>query len=287
MKNVSGTMRMPMGNAAVGLVTGSLGGLIGLGGAEFRLPWLAGWLGLLPREAVPINLAITLATLSAALPARSMAIPLSEGLPHLPEVMGLMAGAMVAAFFAAGWASRISHKTFAAIILVLLMTLGIVLLTESVFRLEPVGLAPEAGWARFLIGTALGLGIGIVSSLLGVAGGEIIIPVLAIVFAAEIKIAGSLSLIISLPVVMVGLGRYIAAGALGDRAKIIAILLPMAAGSIIGAAIGGLAVGLVPAHAIKALLGVVLIWSAWKCFRHVGNATPVSDSRRATNSRNL
>ncbi|MGH2403190.1 MAG: sulfite exporter TauE/SafE family protein, partial [bacterium] len=34
---------------------GVLGGLIGLGGAEFRLPVLAGPLGYSAREAVPLN----------------------------------------------------------------------------------------------------------------------------------------------------------------------------------------------------------------------------------------
>jgi uncharacterized protein len=44
-----------------------LGGLIGLGGAEFRLPVLAGSLGYSARKAIPLNLAVSLATIIASL----------------------------------------------------------------------------------------------------------------------------------------------------------------------------------------------------------------------------
>jgi predicted lipid-binding transport protein (Tim44 family) len=39
-------------------------------------------------------------------------------------------------------------------------------------------------------------------------------------------------------------------------------------GSAIGAALGGLLVGLAPAAIIKLALGGLLIWSAWKIFAH-------------------
>ena len=45
----------------------ALGGLIGLGGAEFRLPVLVGLLGHGARGAVPLNLAISLVTIVASL----------------------------------------------------------------------------------------------------------------------------------------------------------------------------------------------------------------------------
>jgi hypothetical protein len=44
-----------------------LGDLIGLGGAEFRLPVLADPLGYSVRQAVPLNLAVSLATIAASL----------------------------------------------------------------------------------------------------------------------------------------------------------------------------------------------------------------------------
>jgi uncharacterized membrane protein YfcA len=43
---------------------------------------------------------------------------------------------------------------------------------------------------------------------LGVAGGELLIPALVLIFGADIKTAGSASILISLGVVSVGLWRY-------------------------------------------------------------------------------
>ena len=46
--------------------------------------------------------------------------------------------------------------------------------------------------------------IGIVAALLGVAGGELLIPTLFLLFGADIKLAGSLSLAVSLSTMLVG-----------------------------------------------------------------------------------
>ena len=69
---------------------------------------------------------------------------------------------------------------------------------------------------RLVAGVLFGLAIGLVSSLLGVAGGELIIPTMVFAFGADIKTAGTASLLISLPTVAVGVLRY-AGGGLRDR----------------------------------------------------------------------
>ena len=53
-----------------------------------------------------------------------------------------------------------------------------------------------------------GFAIGVVAALLGVAGGELLIPTLILLFGADIKLAGSLSLAVSLPTMLVGFARY-------------------------------------------------------------------------------
>lgn len=73
-----------------------------------------------------------------------------------------------------------------------------------------------------------------VCSLLGVAGGELIIPTLVLVFGADIKTAGTLSVIISLPTVSVGIWRYARRSA-DDRTDLRELALPMGLGSIVGA----------------------------------------------------
>ena len=52
-----------------------------------------------------------------------------------------------------------------------------------------------------------GLLVGAVSSLLGVAGGELIIPILIFLFGADIKTAVTAGLLISTPIVLVRIAR--------------------------------------------------------------------------------
>jgi len=64
-----------VGRITLNALVGIAGGLIGLGGAELRLPYLVGVLGLTPHRAVPVNLAISLLTILAAVPTRLLALP--------------------------------------------------------------------------------------------------------------------------------------------------------------------------------------------------------------------
>lgn len=163
------------------------GGLIGLGGAEFRLPVLAGPLRYSAKQAVPLNLAVSMVTILASL------------------------------------ATRLGET---------------------------------------------GLGIGLVSSLLGVAGGELIIPTLVFAFGADIKFAGTASLLVSLPTVIVGIARYAGRGAYKSRSALTGTVAPMGVGSVIGALIGGALIGFIPAGALKTGLGVIVIASVLSIFRH-------------------
>jgi uncharacterized protein len=111
-----------------------------------------------------------------------------------------------------------------------------------------------------------GLGIGLVSSLLGVAGGELIIPTLVFAFGAGIKTAGTASLLISLPTVAVGVLKHPRLGSFTECADLTKTVAPMGVGSVVGAVVGGLFVGVVPAVVLKLVLGVILIVSAVRIF---------------------
>jgi len=63
------------------------------------------------------------------------------------------------------------------------------------------------GLPQMLVGVIVGFIIGIIAALLGVAGGELLIPALVLLFGVDIKLAGSLSLAVSLPTMLVGFVR--------------------------------------------------------------------------------
>ena len=247
---------------------GGLGGLIGLGGGEFRLPVLMYAIGFDARSAVPLNLFVSLVTLAFSLAVRSRAVSLTAVVPHLPEMIGLLVGGMASAFYGARLVPRLSNTHLVRMIAVLLGVIGLLMIAEAFLPIQPGDLLPPQTAVHFGAGVAIGIGVGLVSSILGVAGGELLIPTLILIFGADIKTAGSASILISLGVVLVGLFRHWKAKTipLGRGAQ--RMTTAMAAGSIVGAILGGLGVAYAPVAFLKVLLGCVLLAAAGKTFAH-------------------
>lgn len=65
----------------------------------------------------------------------------------------------------------------------------------------------------------------------------------------------------------VGVLRHRRLGAFEESRDLTGMVAPMGAGSVVGAVAGGLLVGIVPAGALKLLLGIILIVSAARIFR--------------------
>src|SRR5215218_772724 len=180
------------------------GAPIGLGGAEFRLPVLAGVFRYPARQAVALNIAISLITVVSALLIRGGTLSFVPLLGLLPVVVAMIAGAVSAAYVGTALVHRVSERLLERVILVFLVVIGSALIVEAFLPQDVPGLLPDALTVRVVAAVLFGLGIGLVSSLLGVAGGELIIPTLVFAFGAGIKTAGTASLLISLPIVAVG-----------------------------------------------------------------------------------
>jgi uncharacterized membrane protein YfcA len=252
-----------------GTIIGALGGLIGLGGAEFRLPALVGLFRLGTLEAVILNKAMSLVVVATALLFRGIAISPALLTAHLDVVLNLLAGSLVGAWWAAGHAIKLPRHWLNRIIMVLLAGLALVMLAEA-WAGHHDGGAPllAAGPPRIAAGVVAGLGIGVVAALLGVAGGELLIPTIVLLYGLDIKIAGSLSLMVSLPTMIVGFARYASSDAFAVLRGERPLGLWMAAGSVLGAALGGMLLGQVPTRLLLALLGAILLVSAIKTFQH-------------------
>lgn len=249
---------------AASIPIGGLAGLVGLGGGEFRLPVLMHVIGFGARAAVPLNLTVSLVTLGFALLTRQLAVPIEAVTPHLPEIVGLAVGGVGSAAYGTRLVQRLSDRRLVRLIAGLLMLLGAILCVEAFLPHAPAGLVPEMAALRAAIGMSLGLGIGVVSSVLGVAGGELLIPALMLVFDVDIKIAGTASLMISLVIVATGLWSYGRAGALPLRGGAQRIAASMSVGSMIGVGLGALAVALAPTMLLTILLGAVLMVAGLK-----------------------
>jgi uncharacterized membrane protein YfcA len=249
--------------AAWGVPVGLLGGLIGLGGGEFRIPVLLRRFGLTPGQVVPLNSVISIVTLVASFAFRAGSLSLAPLVPHLADIAALTAGGLVAALAGAGLVAWLSDHRLHQAIVVLLVGIGFLLIAEGVagagLRLD---LLPDAALPRAGTGFALGAAIGLVATLLGVAGGELLIPTLVFIHGLEVKPAGSASLAISIVIVGAALVRYRRLGRLPPRDHAARIALPMGAGSVAGAAIGAALAAIAPSDMLKVLLGLVLLAAA-------------------------
>lgn len=265
----SGKASAPATNAPAafggGAVIGALGGLIGLGGAEFRLPLLIGAFRFGPLQAVILNKAMSLVVVASALPFRAATVPFETIAEHWPIVANLLAGSLLGAWLGAGWATRLASQALYRVIAVLLVVIAAVLVAGH--EMSASG-AMLSGMAQMMAGIAVGMVIGVVAALLGVAGGELLIPTLILLFGTDIKLAGSLSLAVSLPTMLVGFARYSR-----DRSFVVLgqnrrFVLVMAVGSIAGSFIGGQLLGLVSNSVLLPMLAVILVLSALKVWRH-------------------
>ena len=250
---------------SVGVGIGTLGGLIGLGGAEFRLPLLIGLFGFGALEAVILNKALSLVVVSTALPFRAAVVPFGKLFEHWHVIVTLLSGSVAGAWCGAGWATQIQSQALYKVIAVLLVFIaGILLLGHG----SPSHQLPLNGWALTFTGAVAGVGIGVVASLLGVAGGELLIPTIVILFGADLKLAGSLSLAVSLPTMVTGFTRYSqdqSFQVIRVQWRFIAI---MAAGSMVGSYLGSKLLGFVPTPVLLPLLAAILLASAVKVWRH-------------------
>src|SRR5687767_14221117 len=94
--------------ASYGLPIGAVGGLIGLGGAEFRLPVLKAAFGYPTHKAVALNLGVSIITLAASLLVRARAAVGTELVALVPVMLAIIAGSMTGAYVGAPYASKLS-----------------------------------------------------------------------------------------------------------------------------------------------------------------------------------
>lgn len=248
-----------------GAGVGLLGGMIGLGGAEFRLPLLIGVFGFVALQAVILNKALSLVVVLTALPARLLGVPFGEVAAHWTVIVNLLAGSLVGAWLGATWATKMKSKTLYRVLAALLVVIAITLLATHLGDVRPSGI--DGLW-QVAAGVAAGVVIGVVAALMGVAGGELLIPTIVLLYAIDIKVAGSLSLAVSLPTMLVAFARYSRDRSFQVLAQSKAFFWTMAGGSVVGTIVGGLLLNVVPSLVLIPLLAVVLLVSSVKVWQH-------------------
>ena len=155
--------------------------------------------GLPLRRAIRVDLIVSLATVAAALTARWWGSSLGSARPFSVEIGAVLVGRMVGATIGSRWLSTVSDRHPHHIVGLLLLGIAALLFAEAALGDGLIPALPAPITLRASLGLVAGVGIGVVSSLLGVAGGELLIPTCVFAFGADVKTAGAPSLLVSFP----------------------------------------------------------------------------------------
>lgn len=227
---------------------GVLGALLGIGGGIILVPMLVLGFGVPMAEAVPASLMCVVATSCGAaanyvehkLADVRLAITL-----ELATVSGAIAGGFLAALIAPPWIALV-FGTF-------------VLLTSlQMLRAQPQLAAASAGGAveplHYGVGLSGSFVAGGISSLLGVGGGPLKVPLMVFGMRLPFKVAAATSnLMIGVTAAASVLG-YAFAGHLR-----LSLVAPLVVGVLLGSAVGSRFFSHVPTRLLKRLFAVVLI----------------------------
>jgi uncharacterized membrane protein YfcA len=242
--------------ATSGLLTGILAGLVGLGGAEERIPFILYGLKIPVNDMVIANLIISFGTsgLNFALRARAGLLPDSALLISL----GMILGSVLGAFLGASLSHRVSERKLKSL---LAAVLSIVVARIS---FDILGAGPAPGVALPLdlglaVAVTFGFLIGVISGSVGVAGGEYRIPVLIFAFGLPIKQAGTASQLVSLPTIAVALWRHRNLGFLSKRSLTVAGVMGIP--SIVGVALSQLILVASSDELIRVVFVAILLYT--------------------------
>ena len=234
---------------------GTAAGLIGVGGGEFRIPILLYVVGLPVVTAIAVNLLVGFLTVVFSFLRRFQLGLLDENGLSVALVMSLgsIAGAYLGALFTGKIPEKPLKKALAAFLVIVGLKIGLepFIHTPPLFSLT-LGIVEE-----IVLAALVGVLIGVVSGMLGVAGGEFRIPALIYLFGFNIVSAGTISLLVSIPTVATGFVKHRNMGHANRSAYIIAIT--MGVSSVLGALIGASYAGVVEEDFLKMLLGAILI----------------------------
>lgn len=240
-----------------GILIGAAAGLLGVGGGEFRIPVLLYLMRDRPRSAAAVNLFVGAFTVIISLARRWNDMRWTADTITFAAVIAV--ASLAGAVFGARRALEFPTNAIRVAMEIYLLVVGLWMVFEGFTHTETVLMRPAGAWL-LVTATLIAVTVAVASAAVGVAGGELRIPALLYLCAIPLREAGTLSLVASLPTVVGGSATYRAAGELPRDALRIAIL--MAAGSVIGVIFGAWYLPRLTTHALKAILGLVILAAA-------------------------
>ena len=242
---------------AIGAVTGLTSGLFGVGGGIILVPILVILFKVNQHKAQATSLVVVaLAAVTGA-----MTYALADSVAWL-AVPFLIAGGIVGTLLGTIAVKKVKDRILKLVFGIFLVFVAIRIAVQSLdtTALTNASAGLEFGPIYLLVGLAMGL----LSSFLGVGGGIIVIPILITVFGFTPQLAAGTSLVVMIPIVLLGALR-LTKGGFTNWGQGVRIGIPAAISAIGGAA---LALATQPAIVqiafaiLLVLAGAQMIWRA-------------------------
>jgi len=256
--------RLVTGNRVVasvgyGSFTGLLAGLVGLGGAEERMPFLLYYLRLPLEDMLVANLLISFATSGL-----NFAVRIDGGIWSLNAAYvsaAMIVGSIPGAYAGALLSHRASKRTLKRFI-ALLLSFVIARAVYGLFFIPRGSCQTTISTLDLILSGISGLGVGIISGSAGVAGGEYRIPILAYLIGLPIKIAGTASQLVSLPTIAIALWRHKRFGFLTRQSLVAAAMLGIP--SVVAASLTGFLVAGLPTFYVELIFIAILGYTIFR-----------------------
>ena len=233
----------------IGLTGGLISGLVGVGGGIVMVPLMVGLLAVSQHRAHGTSLAMIVPIASSA------TIPywIANGM-EWPIVVSLAGTSVVFAMVGARLTARLNatllRRGFAVLLGLTAARLFVSAQGAAMFgHME----GPQLIMAALAVGTATGL----ISGTMGVGGGIVMVPALVIVMGIDQHVAQGISLAVIVPTAISGATQHFRMGNVDLRWAVY-----IAAGGVIGGAVGAQFAQVIPAFGLRMLFAVFALYSA-------------------------
>ncbi|WP_127571069.1 sulfite exporter TauE/SafE family protein [Georgenia faecalis] len=245
----------PLALVAAGVGAGLLSGLLGVGGGIVLVPLLVLLFGFAQKQAQATSLVAIILTATTGVVSYAVA-----GEVQVLPALAIAAGGIAGAFVGAALVHRLSETQVRTAFAVLMVAVA-VRLALGVEADGGAGAVSADGWA--VLGfVAAGLAMGTLSSLVGVGGGIILVPMLVLLFAFATPEAQGTSLAVIIPVSLVGAWRNSRHGYTQWRPGLV-----LGLGGAMGAPVGAALALALPAVGLQRIFAVLLVLSAVQLVR--------------------
>jgi uncharacterized membrane protein YfcA len=207
----------------IGVASGVLAALCGVGGGIIMVPAFVAFLGLTQKVATATSMAVIVPTAIAATVRHVV-----NGFVDWPVVVMTALSATLVSFFVADYVKKLGNETLTRIFAVLILIVGTKMLLYPDQRVATLSAAktivanesepPQAqvpefsarhDWTRYAFPLLIGVASGVLAALCGVGGGIIMVPAFVMLLSFDQKLATGTSMTVIIPTAIAATSRHV------------------------------------------------------------------------------